>query len=353
MHAAMTHVREATTCPHWQSNGDQLVSCRLLLTWLGDSPAELGQVSDDVCVACCREPQPERDRMNSVVASLWLDRRSGFPCGQTTDRDRFVQLDHMAADALPVVSPDFPPLQSLIDAKVDAETLAQHVERREAFLLLRFGDGEWCSVIGSGGHNCDGHDFLPETMGRELRSVLDDAAGQSRTGERIYVGTTRELEDSSRAVLSRIPGAEQIHWVTDAVFRRGMPNLQTLRFVRACRDFDGVKVLVGNQFLRPVARALKAHHIVIPLKNCYGCLDEVERLCRAQRADLVLCCASMASECLLWRLFQDRPEAIYADCGSIFDVMLKQPIRREYHEWSNLIAEHYWPLFHPHVGPED
>lgn len=349
----MTLVREATTCPHRQSHGDQVASCRLLMTWLGDSPTELGQVAGDVCAACCREPQPEVDRMNSVIASLWLDRRSGLPCGQTTERDRLVQLDRLAAEALPVVSPDFPPLQSLIDPKVDAEALAQHVERRETFLLLRFGDGEWYSVIGASGHNCDGHEFLAETMGRELRSVLDGTTEYSRTGNSIYVGTTCELEDSSRAVLSHIAGAEQIHWVTDALFRQGMRNLQTLRFVRACRDFDGVKLLVGNRFLRPVARAMKAHHIVIPLKNCYGSLDEIERLCRAQRADLVLCCASMASECLLWRLFQDRPEAIYADCGSIFDVMLKQPIRREYHEWSNLIAEHYWPLFQPHVGPED
>ena len=353
MHPPLDAIRAVTACPHRLSHGEQVASCRLLTAWLGDCRSELGHVSQEACVACCREPQPELDHMNSVVASLWLDRRWQLGSSQSAGRDRFVQLDRMANKALPIVPPAFPELDTVIDAKVDAATLAQHVEQHESFVLLRFGDGEWYSVIGFSGHNCDGHDFLTETMGRELRSVLANAAARPRIGERIYVGITRDLEDSSRAVLSRIAGAEQLHWVTDAVFRLGMHNLQTLRFVRACRDFSGSKVLVGSRHLRPVARALKAHHIVIPLKNCYEGLAEVEQLCRAQRADLVLCSASMASECLLWRLFQVRPDAIYADCGSIFDLMLRQPIRHEYHEWSNLIDENYWPLFQPHVRPED
>lgn len=341
----MTSHREVADCPHRRLDEPPGATCRLMLEWLGDADPELGRVSDELCAACCQEPLPQHDRMNSVVASVWLERRpSTASPGSSTD-GRLKRLDRLACDALPVVPPDFPPLESLIDLSIDADVLAQHVEQCEPFLLLRYGDGEWYSVLGSGGHNCDQHEFLADSMGRELRAVLEGVANSAGRRERVYVGTTRELEDSSRSVLSRIGGAERIRWVTDAVFRLGMMNLKTLRFVKACRDFSGRKLVVGNRFLRPLARALNAHHVVIPLRNCYQRLDEIERLCRVQEADLVLCCASMASECLLWRLFQDRPDAMYVDCGSIFDVMLGRAIRLEYRDWSGVVAEHYWPLF--------
>ena len=353
MHSTMSSNRDVADCPHRRTDGQAAATCGLLSEWLGDADRHAGHVSDELCVACCREPLPQHDRMNSVVASLWLERRGDPASGISSTAGRSVELNRLALDALPLVAPDFPPLESLIDLTIDADMLAQHVEQRAPFLLLRYGDGEWYSVIGTVGHNCDGHDFLGDSMGRELCSVLEGAAKNSRFRQRVYVGTTRELEYSSRLVLSRIGGAEGIRWATDALFRLGMKNLKTLRFVKACRDFSGRKLLVGSQHLRPVARALNAHHVVIPLRNCYQRLEDIERLCRVQKADLVLSCASMASECLLWRLFQDRPNAMYADCGSIFDVMLGHAIRREYRDWSEVVAAHYAPLFQPFVRSED
>lgn len=340
----MTSIREVASCPYRLADRAG-VTCRLLAEWFGDVDPKTSRVSDEHCAACCREPLPQCDWMNSVVASLWLDRR-GTSGGRASSIDaRTTELDRLALDAVPIVPPDFPPLESLIDRTVDADVLARHVERREPFTLLRYGDGEWYSVLGTVGHNFDRHEFLADSMGRELRAVLVAVANDARCRARVYVGTTCELEDSSRVELSRIDGAESIRWITDAVFRLGMQNLQTLRFVRACRDFSGRKVLVGNPSLGPVARALNAQHVVIPLRNCYQHLDDIEQLCRTQEADLVLSCASMASECLLWRLFQDRPDAMYVDCGSIFDVMLGHAIRREYREWSAVIAEHYAGVF--------
>jgi len=180
-----------------------------------------------------------------------------------------------------------------------------------------------------------------------LREVLLSLSASPNPLASVFVGSTCELSLEIRPFLSRLATPERIHWVSDAVFRLGMSNLQTRRFVIACQQFRGRKVLVGDSSLRPVARALNAYHVIIPRENCYLEIDEIERACQKIAPELLLCCASMASECLLWRLWKSNSNATLIDCGSIFDVMLQRPIRSEYHGWSDLIAEHYFPIFSP------
>ena len=341
-------IRNVNDCPHHQSPETGSATCRLLAELLNDTDPAASSVSSDLCRACCCEPVPRFDQLNSAVASAFLELWSSTTGGTSIQTERLLER---AKQAIPVAPPEFPPLGSLIDFTINVDALTTHVDRHEPFVLLRYGDGEWLSMLGASGHNCDGHDFYPSSMGSELIEVISKVA--KTLNSRIYIGTTTQLGRQSEVLLSCLTAADRITWVSDAILRLGIVNLQMLRLLRACQSFHGVKVIVGNQHLRPVARALDAHHIVIPTTNCYLNIDEIEQMCRDVHADMVLSCASMASECLLWRLFEHRPNAIYADCGSIFDAMLGRAIRGEYREWSHVISEHYAPFFRPFRGPED
>lgn len=348
----LTPVGHPSACGYRRLIREDEVRCTLLADFVGVDRANQFVVSHDACEVCCQQARPCRDSLNPVVASLLLEELSIWDkLGHSNARDE--KLKRLAIAAL-ATSPDpHPALEPLIDHTVTAENLALRIERRQPFVLLRFGDGEWLSIFGAEGHNCDRHEFLPETMGRELRNILVSLSAEPHDRSRLLVGTTCELSREVRPFLTRLVAPEQVHWVSDAIFRLGMANLETRRFVIACQQFRGRKAIVGNASQRPVARALQAHHVVVPRENCYGSIDEIEQACRAINPDLLLCCASMASECLLWRLRKSNPEATLVDCGSIFDVMLKRPIRTEYHGWSDLIAEHYFPIFRPFCRADD
>lgn len=345
-------VGDPSACGYRRLIRDDDARCLLLAELVGFDRASRLVVARDACEACCQQARPSAESLNSVVASLLLEvlavRDQSAP---STARD--AELRRLAITALATSPDELPTLEPLIDHHVTADELARRIEQYQPFVLLRFGDGEWYSILGAEGHNCDRHDFLPETMGRELRSILMALAAETHDRSRLLVGTTCELSQEVRPFLAKLANPNQVHWVSDAIFRLGMSNLQTRRFVIACQQFRGRKVIVGNASLRPVARALQAHHVVVPRENCYAEIDAIERSCRDLNPELLLCCASMASECLLWRLQKSNPAATLADCGSIFDVMLKRPIRSEYHAWTDLIAEHYFPIFRPFCRPGD
>jgi hypothetical protein len=237
-------------------------------------------------------------------------------------------------------------VEGLIDRTISVETLTNHMKSLTPFVYLRYGDGEWYSVLGAEGFNCDGHDFFPETIGRELQSVLSEVDQCPGDGRRIYVGTTtcflqREIMEyiGARRLVGRIA------WVSDALLRVGLHDLSTRRFVETVAAHPGPKWLVANRHLHPVARALGLSHVVIPDRNCYAHLDTTVKMLRFAGPGLVLCCASMASECLIWRLFRRNPEATSIDCGSIFDWMIGRENRCEARFHRDLLQREYLPLF--------
>lgn len=331
-----------------RSDGRETATCGLLVELTGCSDPETVRVQQDACEACCEAAVPDYHNLNEVVASLLFDAdaRATQHGGRVAALPLLAdELRRRAWESLPTFRPIGPQLEEIIDADVSVETLTELVANQTPFAYLRYGDGEWLSVLGVDGHNCDRHSFLPDSLGRELRQVLRQIADMGRDNERLYVGTTCELHDHSDAFLRSHRMLDRVHWVSDALFRVGLPNLKTRDFIAAVMQYQGVKVLVGNRFLRPVARALGCRHVVIPLRDCYRQIDRLERACRFDGPGLVICCASMASECLIWRLYRRNPHTTYVDCGSIFDGMIGRMIRREMREMSETMRLQYAPLF--------
>ncbi|MBW3598908.1 MAG: hypothetical protein KY475_16750 [Planctomycetes bacterium] len=334
-----------------RSGGCETAECRLLAELIGSTSPATCRVARDACEACCRAPvSPDVHRLNEVIASLILGASSdasnmerGLPQREALSDE----LRRRACDALQVAPADHGQMQQFIDRSVTVETLTRRLTDRIPFTYLRYGDGEWLSVLGVEGRNCDRHDFFPESLGPELRQVLCQIAELPPDAPSVYVGTTCDLQERVQPFLSVHRLRDRLHWVSDALFRMGLVNLTTRGFLEAVIAFQGAKLLVGNEFLRPAAHGLGCTHVVIPLENCYSRIDWMERACRFDGPGLVICCASMASECLLWRLRRRNPEATYVDCGSIFDGMLGHMIRRELAEASEMLRRCYAPLFKP------
>jgi hypothetical protein len=241
----------------------------------------------------------------------------------------------------------------IIDSAVTADTFAGHLSNGEPFAYLRYGDGEWLSILGHAGRNADDHDFLPETLGRELQRTFAYAAGLGPRNQRFYMGLHAILyQDAIRRYLIEHDIAYRIHWVCDNLFALGYFDMSTYRFLAAVKAFAGPKILIGNESLAPVAEGLGCRHVVIPLVDCYREIDEIYQQCCFTGSGLLISCASMSSECVSCRLHEQNPDGSYVDCGHIFDALVGR-FTRNYTQgnWDGIndfLNEHYAPLIFEH-----
>ena len=298
--------------------------------------------------------------MNSAVASLVYAATEGIlgaggVAGCTPERA--AALQRRAIAALAVTRPecsrspvDGPAPGALVDREVTVNSFVDHLIAGDPFTHLRYGGGEWLSMLGTYGTNGDGHDFFPGTLGRELCESLDYVARLAPDNENVYVGLhTARLQNEIRAYLRRWGLADRVHWVGDILFQIGFRDFSTKRFLEVVRDYQGPKYLVANRWLAPVAQGLGCKHVAIPERDCYLRIGRAERACRFRGPGIVLCAASMAAECLIYRLHRRNAAGTYVDCGHVFDAMLLRPNRRYTVENLDgileLLKEHYAPMF--------
>jgi hypothetical protein len=264
------------------------------------------------------------------------------------------ELEVVASPANDLAAPSADPIEDvpalLIDHSVTAATFHQHLQHQEPFTYARFCDGEWFSMLGRPGRNCDGHAYLPGTLGRELRQSLEQLANLAQRLPNIYVGLLRDwLQGDVQYYLRANQLARRCHWVDCHLLLDGLRALSTKRLLLAIRDYHGPKFLVANRRLRLVAKSLGCRHVVVPQKNCYLKIDRAERACRFRGPGLVLLCAGMAAECLIARLLPQNLQATYVDCGHLFDAMVSHPSRAYTKENADGIVDflhtHYAPMF--------
>jgi hypothetical protein len=354
-------------CPHRHDvtggADDEYARCRLVEAPFGPS-CELIPISRAACAECAAAAAPSLARPNPVVASFQFAYAERVLHGNLglgpAARSTAQQIRNRAELELAVAwsSPNHPrwtgrvpglryPAE-LLDASISCDTFADHLRNREPFAYLRFGDGEWLSILGKPGRNRDGQDFAPETLGLDLRRVLEYASSLWPANQRFYVGLhAGTFRDAISRHVVECGLAFRVHWVADSLFELGVINLSTLRFLLAVREFRGPKLLVANETLAPIARALNCEHVLVSAHNSYAQLHSIELKCREYQPCLVVCCAGMASEPLLARLHRHDPNGYYVDCGSIFDALVGR-LTREYTEKNfdgvlETLNEHYAP----------
>ncbi len=346
----------------WAAAG-QTARCRFVEHVLGDARSG-PTVGRDVCEHCCCRNAPSVARLNPAVASLLYDAASRIAAARGVPRraaEKAAVIRDWAIRETAVVPADragatrrervweVPAPRDRIDGTVDVRCLAAHIERNEPFIHLRYGDGEWYSMLGRRGRNADGHDFFPETLGRDLRESLDYAATIS-PGGRCYVGLSEFWDHPAIHVyMAARPWLDRIRWVGASLLPLGLRDFSTRRFFEAVRGYRGRKYLVANASLALVARGLACTHVVIPQVDCYLEIGRAERMCAFRGPGIMLCCAGMASEGLLARLHRQNPAGTYIDCGHVFDAMIGRLTRAYTQENAggivDFLFDHYTPLF--------
>jgi hypothetical protein len=253
----------------------------------------------------------------------------------------------------------------VIDFSVTADTLTEHIVQRKPCCRLRYGDGEWLSILGTGKRrNCDGHAYLTDTMGNELGQALV-AIGQRHPDNRdFYVGLHRTWHQERIQQWVADHGlVDTVRWTSNLLLEPGLDDetLSTRRFLRAVRDYPGLTLLVTNAAVcLRLSRGLRAETVVAPAVNAYNEIDSLEERCaewlfdelsKAHRSlpPLVLVSMGIPAEALIWRLYCRFPRALYFDTGHLLAAIAGQRIRRYLRAnrrgIQQLIAEKYSPEF--------
>jgi len=215
------------------------------------------------------------------------------------------------------------------------------LKERTPFALARYGDGEFLSILGYSGKNCDGVPYTPE-----LRYALSETLLYPHLQENYHYGMLAvalrflrpHIEKFIRANNLDITWAEATFLV--AANRQGKlaEFLKTLRSRRM--------IYVGPKYLRNIDKIVNLRikaFVTIPEKTAfeerYAIIDRI--LTVSDRADVIGFSAGPATKWLIWQLFTEIGEShTLFDFGSIFDGYVGRPSRKYQRRsnWPSLIA---------------
>lgn len=225
--------------------------------------------------------------------------------------------------------------------------LTDLVRRGRPFLYLRYGDGEFDSILNRPGKNKDGQSHHGKTLGRVLAKILDEAAAlPANKRANVWMGGclgregwTQNLKKwrlYNRLVkLYKDHGWESVPWSNEWAFRNGLEDQSTLHFLQAVRDSKAPKVLVGNHRVRRMAEWLGATFVQIPDKDAFDAYDATFDACRklASKGAVFIYACGMLAKVLAWHIFKRHRDTLHADFGHAMEPLCNPTYDER--EWLN------------------
>lgn len=209
---------------------------------------------------------------------------------------------------------------------------------------VRYGDGEFWSILGRVGPNADGQEHLPNTLGMELAVALKDVG---RRPEHVMVGGYWFWPDGARQWLVENDLLCTLPWCPVSAMLTEIATGASVALLEALLASSGKRYLVANEQVCRLSPALKAIPVPVILprrkllevtsakeiatpntegwygfQNAYTSMPTVERLLRnaLNPGDAVIWCAGLGCKPSLWRLFREIPGTIHLDLGCFFDL---------------------------------
>lgn len=224
------------------------------------------------------------------------------------------------------------------------------------FCHLRFADGEFNSILGTAspnfgsGSNCDGHEYMTDTLGVALAGVLGEIAAKHPNHGNLLVGGGCWRPSAYVDYLREQGCLERIPWVGGQVFGAGIESLATKRFLVKLHDYAGRKILVGNAGIEGAKHFLGADFIEIPARNCW--LKEAETTAELRKrvapGSVVIYCAGMPAAVYQWRMWKAVPDSTHIDMGHIFDGIFGRESRK-WLRWNNGRRRTYLAKYGPMI----
>lgn len=209
------------------------------------------------------------------------------------------------------------------------EFFAEMIQKNIPFSFPRYGDGEFSSILGYSGQNCDGIRYTSD-----LQNALVETLMYPHLQDNYYYGLLAIAHRYFRPYIERftIKNNLDIMW-TEATFlvaanRKG--KLGNFLGILQNRPL----LYVGPKYLRGVSDTLKLqveHFIDIPEKHAFEQREEIANkvLVYADTADFIGFSAGPATKWLIWSLYPALGEThTMFDLGSIFDGYVGRPSRK-------------------------
>lgn len=225
----------------------------------------------------------------------------------------------------PIASPGYAARRRHVDAG-DLDALRQVIRwLRDGVpqLHIRYSDGEFMSLMGVSGKNCDGQDLRPFALGIELRDTLFDMAEQGVACG--FVGGDWLRPHETFGWLEQAGLLDALPWCPSQVFVNGIASGETMRLLETLwLLIPGRKWIVGNPGVVHVVgnSPLRALQVPVAAKGSYDDMPEIERtLARNLKpGDVVLWAAGLGCKPAMWRLYDRCPGTTHLDVGCLFDL---------------------------------
>lgn len=231
--------------------------------------------------------------------------------------------------------------------------IAARIRQNKPLLYIRFSDGQFISMLGSGGkgnRNCDGHYWYHEGMKSEMRKAFHESIRASADTDSIVVEMPRCWSEWSagREFVSSLESEyrNRMRWWT--IWRHAMESGEVFELLDALRDTNRQIVMLGTEKNRSVGDAIGANYLTCP-SPAYDFLDQIEEACRTVMRDgcVLLSSIGLATPCLLWRLWTGSETLI--DFAHTPDALRGVPIRqylrpiagsigKRFERWKNAVA---------------
>lgn len=189
------------------------------------------------------------------------------------------------------------------------------VYAKEPFALSRYGDGEWASILGVTGENCDGVRYTPELQSELQRTIFEP---KEYTYGILAIAARFFKPDIAR--FHTLHGID-IDWVesTFLVQANRMGRLAPFLEALATRTI----IYVGPKHLERVRDFLPIKWFVeVPEKGAFEVRKEIQEAILESRrfGDFVAISAGPASKVIIYDIWDDLKDThAVMDMGSVFD----------------------------------
>lgn len=203
------------------------------------------------------------------------------------------------------------------------------IQQEIPFALPRYGDGEFSSILGYPGSNCDGVKYTSA-----LRNALTETLTYPHLQDNYYYGLLAIAFRYFRPYIEKFTARNNldIDW-TEATFlvaanRHGkLGNFLSILYPRPI-------LYVGPTYLQRLPEVLGLqipHFIDVPPTTAFEHREEIRNkvLVYADKADFIGFSAGPATKWLIWALYPDLGDShTLFDFGSVFDAYVGRPSRK-------------------------
>lgn len=198
------------------------------------------------------------------------------------------------------------------------------IRKEEPFTFIRYGDGEWASVVGKKTKNCDGHNLrIPQMRRQIIRSIVDVPPDEPNYYRTVWMdGNCQPVENlANRWIPNRAP---DVTWYNALAIHFANISGHNYPYFEAMRNLKMNIVVIGPQHLRGIKKAgcFGYHSFVqVPYRTAYNARDRIINQALEFKPPVFYSIhAGPPAPAFAWLLWRERGDTcIIADLGSILD----------------------------------